>query len=140
MGRKLKDVLEDLPARRRAAIESRADAMVGEMIEASLKEVREATHKTQAQIAAIMGVPQNAISQLESRSDPKLSTMARYARALGAELDVIVRVGKEVFSVKQPARYLATATKPSKARASGSRVVLGGGKAPLKAAKRPASR
>lgn len=141
MGRKLKDVLDGLPVRRRAAIERRADAMVGEMIEASLKEVREAASKTQAQMAAIMGIPQNAVSQLEGRSDPKVSTIARYARALGGELDVVVRVGNEVYSIKPVSDRIWFVEKRAKSRTDPAvRPVVAGRKPMTKGAKRSSVR
>src|SRR4051794_3322649 len=38
------------------------------------------------------GCPKNAVSQLEGRSDLLLSTLRRYVKALGADLDIVVRM------------------------------------------------
>ena len=48
--------------------------------------------KTQLQLGEDLGLPQNAISQLEGRSDLLLSTLRRYVSALGADLDLVVRL------------------------------------------------
>ena len=45
-----------------------------------------------------LGLPQNAVSQLESRSDLLLSTLRRYVNALGADLDLIVRNERRIPS------------------------------------------
>ena len=75
--------------------------MAGEMIAHadSLGAVRKAVSKTQSQLGAELGMPQNAISQLEKRSDLLVSTLARYVDALGAQLDLIVRMkdGTEII-------------------------------------------
>lgn len=47
---------------------------------------------TQTQIAARMGTSQSAVARLESgHSDARLSTLARYAQAVGTELGFAVR-------------------------------------------------
>jgi transcriptional regulator with XRE-family HTH domain len=92
MGRKLRQVLESLPAGRRKAIEAKAETLVREMIQASLQDIRKEARKTQAQMAESMGLAQHAVSQLERRSDMLVSTLDRFARALGGRLMVVVRL------------------------------------------------
>lgn len=94
MGRNVEDIIAGLPRQRRSRINQKARQMAGEMIAQadSLGEVRKVARKTQSQMGEALGMPQNAISQLERRSDVLLSTLARYVDALGAELDLIVRM------------------------------------------------
>jgi hypothetical protein len=94
MGRRIDEVIAKLPRQRRDRIARKASVMAGEMIAHadSLGMVRKALSKTQTQIGEGLGLPQNAISQLESRSDLLLSTLRRYVNALGADLDLVVRM------------------------------------------------
>lgn len=94
MGRKIDEVIAGLPKVRRDRIEKKAEGMAREMIAYanSLAMVRRAFNKTQNQIGEDLGLPQNAISQLERRSDLLLSTLRRYIRALGADLNLVVRL------------------------------------------------
>ena len=51
--------------------------------EAGLQQIREANHMTQKQVAAILGVSQPAISNLEERfMDAKISTLRNYFEVL----------------------------------------------------------
>jgi DNA-binding XRE family transcriptional regulator len=104
MGRKLSQIIEGLPKSRRDAIEKRAAKISEEMVQASLQELRKAADKTQAQIAAAMGLAQNAISQIESRPDMLLSTLNRYVDAVGGRVMVVVelRDGKR-FQIRKDA-------------------------------------
>jgi len=53
----------------------------------SLHRLREARRLTQADIAERMGTTQSAVSDLERTAvDPRISTLQRYARAVGASL------------------------------------------------------
>ena len=64
---------------------------------------------TQAQVAERIGTTQSAVARLESgahRHSPSISTLQRYARALGYRLDV--RLVKER---RQPARRKSVARK-----------------------------
>jgi transcriptional regulator with XRE-family HTH domain len=92
MGRRIDEIIGKLPKERRRRITKRANEMAKEMIAYadSLRVVRQALSKTQAEIGEGLGLSQNAVSQLEGRSDLLLSTLRRYVRALGADLDIIV--------------------------------------------------
>src|SRR5438034_2531017 len=76
MGRNIDQVIAGLPKERRARISRKARVMAREMIAHadSLSMVRRALRKTQNQLGHDLGLPQNAVSQLESRSDLLLST------------------------------------------------------------------
>jgi hypothetical protein len=54
----------------------------------SLRTIREAAGKTQADVARALGTDQGEISRIERRGDVRLSTMRRYAEAVGARLEV----------------------------------------------------
>jgi transcriptional regulator with XRE-family HTH domain len=58
-----------------------------------LRTLRAALGKTQAEIARRAEMDQGDVSRLERREDAKLSTLVRYARALGGRLQVAVIVG-----------------------------------------------
>lgn len=94
MGRKIDDVIAGLPKARRDRIEKKAVGMAREMVAYadSLGVVRRAMSMTQSRIGEDLGLAQNAVSQLERRSDLLLSTLRRYVRALGGDLDLVVRL------------------------------------------------
>lgn len=57
-----------------------------------LTEVRQARGLSQTEVAARMGTSQSALARLESgRSDVRLSTLDRYARALDLDLGFAIR-------------------------------------------------
>ncbi len=53
-----------------------------------LRVLREGIGKTQAEVAELAEMDQSEISRIEQREDLKLSTLRRYARALGASIEV----------------------------------------------------
>ena len=80
MARTLNQVLATLPVKRRAKIEGRASEL------ATLKDLRQAVERTQEELAVSLGVGQDTISRIERRSDMLLSTLRRYAEAMGDKL------------------------------------------------------
>ena len=54
-----------------------------------LRALREASDKTQEEIAKAAGMDQSEISRVEQRDDLRLSTLRRYAKALDAELEIV---------------------------------------------------
>lgn len=85
MARSLDQVMASLPAKRRAGIERRAREL------ATLKDLRQAVARTQADLAASLGVGQDTVSRIEGRSDMLLSTLRRYVKAMGGELELVAR-------------------------------------------------
>jgi hypothetical protein len=61
----------------------------GRALKLSLRAMREAAGKTQAEVGAALGSDQAEMSKLERRPDMMLSTLRRYAEALGARCDVV---------------------------------------------------
>ncbi|HVW28875.1 MAG TPA: helix-turn-helix transcriptional regulator [Polyangiaceae bacterium] len=58
----------------------------------ALRSLRAALGKTQLDVARAAEMDQGDVSKLESRSDMHVSTLSRYARALGGKLEVAVVV------------------------------------------------
>lgn len=54
-----------------------------------LRALREASGKTQEEIAKAADMDQSEISRVEQRDDLRLSTLRRYAKALDAELEIV---------------------------------------------------
>ncbi len=86
----LKDVLAGLPRKRRAALDRRFKKLVDEV--ESLRELRRLSAKSQVKIAKSLKISQPAVSKLERQTDMYLSTLRGYVKAMGGELDVIVRL------------------------------------------------
>ena len=63
-----------------------------------LRVLREAAGKTQADVAHAAEMDQSEISRVEQRDDMKLSTLRRYARALGAQIEIraVLKTGHRI--------------------------------------------
>ena len=66
----------------------------------TLKNLRKASKVTQAQMAEKLGITQANVSRIESRSDMMLSTLSSYARAVDAEVEIMVRIRHDVFQLR----------------------------------------
>src|SRR4051812_28694789 len=78
--------LPRLPGFREAALRRRRET-IGE-----LADHRRAAGLSQTELAARMGTSQSTIARLEAGEvDPRMSTLERYAEALGGRLDVSLR-------------------------------------------------
>lgn len=71
------------------------------LTELPLAALRKACDLTQTEMADRLGITQAAVSKLEGRSDFLCSTLFRYARSLGAKVDLSISVGGEAFSIEQ---------------------------------------
>ncbi|ALV08792.1 helix-turn-helix domain-containing protein [Roseateles depolymerans] len=89
----LKSLIEELSPEDQQFVEEKAERLAQDMISHadSLAQVRTAFLKTQDEVARILNVKQNAVAQLEKRSDLLLSTLRKYVEAMGGELAVAVR-------------------------------------------------
>lgn len=110
MDRTLSSKLAALPAGRRKAIEDRAADLIAE--EMSLRELRRALGRTQVKVAQDLGIGQEAVSKLETRTDMLISTLARYVRQAGGRLTLVAE-----FPHRKPVKLtglgdLAAAGKP----------------------------
>ena len=73
--------------------------------------VRARKKLSQKKVAIAMGTTQSAISDIENgRVDPRLSTLQRYARAVGKRLAVILKDEPEVPSEARAAQFIESAS------------------------------
>lgn len=64
-----------------------------ELLEMDLRAVRELVGKTQEDVAAVIEMSQSEVSRLERRQDFRVSTLRRFVKALGGELEVFAAFG-----------------------------------------------
>lgn len=108
MAVKFEDVMRELfTPKERTAI--RRDAATIAKRHMALRELREARNRTQVAIARKLGVRQVSISRLESREDPRLSTLTRYIDAMGGQLHLIVE-----FPAQEPVMLRGVGRRPAK--------------------------
>ena len=58
------------------------------LVEMSLSELRKSRNLNQSRVAITLGLAQPNISQIESRPDALVSTLAQYIKALGGKLEI----------------------------------------------------
>jgi transcriptional regulator with XRE-family HTH domain len=83
----INQIIRDLPAERRAKVSARSRELIGE--EMALQHVRKALDLTQEQMAKLLGIGQDSVSRIESRSDMLISTLRTYIEAMGGSLKVV---------------------------------------------------
>jgi len=86
------DALDEMIARAAARWPDYMDRFLAEGVRRQLLidlgDIRRARGLTQTQVAAAMGTSQSAVAKLErGESDPRLSTVARYALAVGHRVE-----------------------------------------------------
>lgn len=89
MARPSKTSLEEIPELDSRAKVVRRGPRADRKLKLTLRAMREAAGKTQAEIGAALDSDQAEVSKLERRRDMMLSTLQRYAAALGAECEVV---------------------------------------------------
>ncbi|MGC2810965.1 MAG: helix-turn-helix transcriptional regulator [Bradyrhizobium sp.] len=82
----INQIIRGLPRERRAKASARAKNLIGE--EMALQHVRKALDLTQEQMAKLLGIGQDSVSRIESRSDMLISTLQSYVEAMGGSLKV----------------------------------------------------
>ena len=85
----LKDKLAKLSPETRGKIAERSKELKSQYAE--LKALRKAKAKTQAELAESMGVSQAMVARFENQPDFLVSTLSRYAKSLGGELDIQIK-------------------------------------------------
>lgn len=60
----------------------------------TLRTLRESLGKTQGEVAREAAMTQPQLSRVEKRRDHLLSTLRKYVKAMGGEVDVVARVGR----------------------------------------------
>ncbi|HEY6454891.1 MAG TPA: hypothetical protein VIY90_06350 [Steroidobacteraceae bacterium] len=89
MARPLNENLAELPAGRRKKINARAAELVAE--EMSLRDLRHALGKTQAKVAADLGVGRESVARYTRRTDILVSTLSEFVHKAGGTLELTVR-------------------------------------------------
>lgn len=69
------------------------DEVTVNQLTVTMRELRTFAGRSQVEVAEAMGVAQAEVSRLEARADTKLSTIERYVKALGGEVEVVARFG-----------------------------------------------
>ena len=70
------------------------------VLELNLRAVRQLAGKTQTQVAKATAMAQGHLSLFERRRDHRLSTLRRYVKALGGDLEVIARFNDKTVKLK----------------------------------------
>lgn len=89
-GVSLDEMMARLPPARREEVERRAAEAIAQ--HAALRDVRKAMGKTQAAVAAALGIKQENVARIEARSDMLLSTLRNYVAALGGDVYLTVEL------------------------------------------------
>jgi len=89
--------------RTRAKAARRTQQLLGELL---LSEVRQMAGKSQQQVADALGMKQPSLSKLERQHDMQISTLRKIVKALGGELEVLVRFPKGTVRIEQFGRAL----------------------------------
>jgi transcriptional regulator with XRE-family HTH domain len=76
----------------------RTRELLGEVL---LSELRKLAGKSQRELATALGIKQPSLSKLEKQSDMQISTLQKIVKALGGELEVIVRFPKGTAKIDQ---------------------------------------
>jgi transcriptional regulator len=71
-----------------------------ELLQMSLREIRSAQGKTQAELAEKLDKTQGELSRIERRDDLLLSTLREYVEALGGKLQIVADFGDKVFRLR----------------------------------------
>jgi transcriptional regulator with XRE-family HTH domain len=122
MARTLAEMVDALPQERRQRVYARCRELKDQV--ESLRELRWAAGKAQAEIAAALNIRQPSVSKIERQADMYLSTLRSYIEALGGELELVVRLpsrspirlhrlGELLDAVPNAAPQLRVAARPS---------------------------
>lgn len=83
----LEEILDEMPAERRARIDQLTQEMLAEM---NLREVRRLRQLTQARLSKKLKIGQEGVSRIEKRTDLYLSTLRSYVEGVGGKLSLVV--------------------------------------------------
>ena len=83
---------------RRTRNENAARRVMAQLL---LAELRRRSGMTQRELAAALGIKQPTLAQMEKQEDIQVSTLQRIVRALGGELDLVVRLPQGDFRIQQ---------------------------------------
>lgn len=89
MARPFSELTKEFSEERSARIDAQANALIKEY--RLLKALRQDLNMSQEQLAELMGIRQASVSKFENQGDMQLSTLKKYVKALGGELEISVR-------------------------------------------------
>ncbi|MGH7717474.1 MAG: XRE family transcriptional regulator [Gemmatimonadaceae bacterium] len=96
--RKFSELRARMTPERRTRNAAATAAMLAEM---PLGELRQARELTQTTLAEILETSQGEVSKIEKRTDIYVSTLRRYIEAMGGQLDIIARFPDGVVRINQ---------------------------------------
>ncbi len=98
MGQTIDEVIAELPASQRDAIDAHAQEILLKV--EGLKALRVLAERSQEQIAEALGIKQPSVHKIERQTDLYLSTLRRFIEAAGGELELRVTLpGKGVIQL-----------------------------------------
>lgn len=119
----LTEMLQGFSPDEQARVERNARALVAES--QTLAQVRKALRLTQEDLAKAMATTQSNVAQIERKDDILVSTLSRIVKALGGELDLIVKLphhGRVTLKIGASKEGRATLKEP-KVRKRATRLV-----------------
>lgn len=93
MPKPLADMIANLPPRDQRKVKRRAR----QLIVAELREIRKRHEVTQQQLAKVLGITQESVSEFETRHDWKVSKLIDYVRALGGSVEIKITTERGSF-------------------------------------------
>jgi hypothetical protein len=78
----------DADPARRARVDAEKAEVLREQLDFKLAELRQIREITQVELAEALSTTQSGVSRMEHQADLHLSTLLRYVRALGGELEI----------------------------------------------------
>lgn len=82
------ELVAKMPRKRQARVDRIAKELRAEM---DLTQLRQARALSQAALGEILHVEQPAVAKLEKRADMYVSTLRRFIKAMGGELEIVAR-------------------------------------------------
>ncbi len=98
MAKPFRELRSRMSPAKRAEADVRTEQMIQEL---ALHELRGARRLSQKALAETLATEQSGISRMERRSDMYISTLRSYVEAMGGELEIIARFGKQTFKIKK---------------------------------------
>ena len=97
MAIRLDDFIARLPATKRDSIAARSAELIAE--EATLRQLRQARHRSRAEIGARLQIEPADVSQIERRTDLYLRTLRDQIEAMGGRLEVVARFASHAIDL-----------------------------------------
>lgn len=71
------------------------------LITIALQELRTSLNITQEKMAEILAMPEEEVSRLENQEDMSISTLSKYATALGGKLKIVIALPDKEVVINQ---------------------------------------